>query len=255
MSAPLILVESDARGISRLTLNRPDKRNALSIALLDEFLAALQTLAESSSQRVLILQGAGPLFCAGMDLQEAANPEQVEEVTHLIYKVLLALYRSPLVTIAAVHGTALGGGAGLMAACDLVVATEETKIGFPETRRGLVAALIAAILLRELCPRDVREILLTGSLFEVKRAFELHLVNRITAFADLLPAVNHLANEILLGGPESVRATKRMLEALAPSSLERDFEITMAYSKDSRKSSEAEEGIRAFLEKREPRWS
>ncbi|MCE5317660.1 MAG: enoyl-CoA hydratase/isomerase family protein [Parachlamydia sp.] len=251
---PLITVERDGWGTSRFTLNRPEKRNALNVALLQELGVHLSNLSKDSTQRVLIIKGAGPVFCAGMDLAEAGNPKLADEVAQLIHDTLMTLYRLPQVTIAAVHGIAVGGGAGLMAACDLAIASDETKIGFPETRRGLIPALIAAILQRELCSRDLRELLLVGSLVDSRRALEMGLVNRVAAYADLLPAANHLASEILKGAPESVRATKRLLEELSPSSLDRDLDTAMAFSVDSRGSAEAEEGIRAFLEKREPHW-
>jgi methylglutaconyl-CoA hydratase len=243
-----LIVDTTQRGIAQVTLNRPEKRNALNLALLKALNVALKELADN---RVVILQGAGPVFSAGMDLSEAANPDLAEEITLAIRDLLIALYRSPLVIIAAVHGAALAGGAGLLAACDLVVAAEGTSIGFPETRRGLIAAQVSVLLRHQLPLHAVRELLLTGSLVDARRAYEMGLVNRIVPPQDLLSTAQRLASEILLGGPEAVKAAKRML---ASPTLEADLDIAMTFSRQARASKEADEGIRAFLEKRKPSW-
>ena len=167
---------------------------------------------------------------------------------------MLALYRTPLITIAALHGAAIGGGAGLVACCDLVVATQDAKIGFPETQRGLVPAQVAALLKRQCPMHSVRELLLVGALVHADRAAALGLVNQVVSFADLPAAVHHLAHEILKGGPQALKSTKRLLDALDPRSLEHDLDLCMQFSREAISSLEAEEGLRAFQEKREPRW-
>src|SRR4051794_32637318 len=138
MADSLVLSESAGPGIIRLTLNRPAKRNALSIALLEALLAALTAAEKDSAQRVLILTGAGPGFCAGLDLAEAADPDRAHRSAELIGEMLRRISESRLVTIAVVCGAAIAGGAGLMSACDFALAGETAQIGYPETRRGLV---------------------------------------------------------------------------------------------------------------------
>lgn len=254
MNAP-ILLESKGHGVSILTLNRPEKRNALSIALLQELCKQIKTLSESPKERILILNSNGPVFCAGMDLQEVSDLNLADSVLQGIRETLLALYRTPLITIAAVHGTAIGGGAGLLSCCDFVVATEEAKIGFPELQRGIVPSLISPFLMRQITMRHVRELLLLGPILDAHQALTFGLINRIVSFADLPGALHHLTEELIKGGPQTTKSTKRLLDALDPSSLERDLETCMKFSLESRHSSETEEGLSAFKEKREPKWS
>ncbi len=145
----LILVEPLERGIVSVTLNRPDRRNALSIDLLEQLCAEIEQLANDPAQRVVILRGAGPVFSAGLDLQEAADSSLVERSAAAVSRALNLLRTSPLIMIAAVQGGAFAGGAGLMAACDIVIAAADAKIGFPEARRGLLPALICDVLIAQ----------------------------------------------------------------------------------------------------------
>ncbi len=149
-----------------------------------------------------------------------------------------------------------GGGAGLLAACDIAIATSESKIGFPEVRRGLIAQRqIAPFLLRKLSGSNVRELLLTGSLVDAEQAYKMGLINHVTEFADLMPLALHLAEGILQGAPNALKATKQLIEDLAFSRLEDELEIAFKYAQASRKGTEAEEGISAFLEKRKAIWT
>src|SRR6266498_2340399 len=134
--------------VTTLTLNRPDKRNALNVELLEEFCAGIAAAESDASQRVLVLRGAGAVFCSGLDLAEAAQPERAIASAELVGKALRALATTRLITIAAVQGAAIAGGAGLMSACDFAVATRDAKFGYPEVRRGLVPALIMTFLRR-----------------------------------------------------------------------------------------------------------
>src|SRR2546421_11631005 len=156
MNASLITTEQREDGITILTLNRPAKRNALNAELMEACSEALESLAQDQTQRVIILRGEGPVFCAGLDLEEAFLPENAERTARLVARVLRAVYQVPQVTIAAVQGAAIAGGAGLMSACDLVVATRDARIGYPEVRRGLVAALVMFLFHRRGFGRGVR---------------------------------------------------------------------------------------------------
>ena len=251
-----VLISHDGP-VTTLTLNRPDKRNALNLALLDELAAAIQATEVRATQRVLVLRGAGPAFCAGLDLAEAAaSPDARNRSADMIGTVLAALATSRLVTIAAVHGAALAGGAGLMSACDFAVATTDTKFGFPEVKRGLVPALIMTFLRRQLRERDVRELLLLGQSFPAAHAHAIGLVNRIVADEAALAAeVRALGESVLQGAPEAIAQTKSLLRALWPSPLATDLERANALHLAARHSAEAREGIAAFQEKRTPNWA
>src|SRR3954465_8376712 len=176
---PLLLIEKQTPQITVLTLNRPERRNALSIELLSELTAALKVASDEPRERILILRGAGVAFCTGLDLKEAQNQTKAHATADLVAKTLVALSQTRLVTIAAVHGAAVAGGAGIMSACDYVVAAAKTKFGYPEVRRGLVAGLVMTFLRRQLRERDIRELLLGSDLIEADRAREMGLVNRV----------------------------------------------------------------------------
>lgn len=254
MNSELILTEAVGPGITRLTLNRAEKRNALSVDLLQALVAALDEVERDSAQRILLLTGAGPVFCAGLDLAEAADTNRAHESAELIARSLRRLAESRLVTIAVVRGAALAGGAGLMSACDFVVAEKSAQIGFPETRRGMVAALVMTFLRRQLRERDARQILLTGELFSAARAAAMGLVNEVVPEAELEPTAMKLADAVLAGGPEAVAETKRLLAKLWPTPLAADLDLAMSTHAQRRQSAELKEGIEAFKEKRAPKW-
>ncbi len=255
MNASLVLSESAGAGIVQLTLNRPEKRNALSVELLQGLLAALSAAERDPAQRVLILTGAGPAFCAGLDLAEAADPARAHESAELIAETLRRLSESRLVTIAVVRGAAIAGGAGLMSACDFALAEESAQIGYPETRRGLVAALVMTLLRRQLRERDARRLLLTGELVSGRHAEVIGLVNEALRTGDLMPAALHIAAEVLQGGPEAVVRTKQLLAQCWPAPLGQDLERAMKTHLEARQSAEIQEGTAAFREKRQPNWA
>src|SRR6202158_6342197 len=159
---PVVLVEKQSPQITIVTLNRPERRNSLTIELLNELMAAIKVASDEVGERVLILRGAGAAFCTGLDLKEAADQKKAHATAEMVAKTLVTLAETRLVTIAAVHGAAVAGGAGIMSACDFVVAAEKTKIGYPEVRRGLVAGLVMTFLRRQLRERDLRELLLAS---------------------------------------------------------------------------------------------
>src|SRR3954453_20635762 len=175
---PTVLIEKLTPKITVITLNRPDPRNALTVELMNELISALRVASDEASERVLILRGAGSAFCAGLDLK-AATPQNSHATAEMVAKTLLALSQTRLVTIAAVHGAAVAGGAGIMSACDYVVAAEGTKIGYPEVSRGLVAGLVMTFLRRQGGGRNMRELLLGSELIDTERAKQIGLVNRV----------------------------------------------------------------------------
>jgi methylglutaconyl-CoA hydratase len=251
----LVLVEKQSPQISVLTLNRPERRNALTIELMTELTEAIEKAAADEVQRVLILRGAGDAFCTGLDLKETAEMQKAHASAEMVAKTLVTLSQTRLITIAMVHGAAVAGGAGIMSACDFVIAAERTKVGYPEVRRGLVAGLVMTFLRRQVRERDLRELLLASELIDAKRAQEIGLVNRVVPPNELEKAAQNIASAILQGAPGAIANSKRLIEELWSSSVAEDVALALRHHMQARESAEAKEGIAAFLEKRPPKWS
>jgi len=250
---PVVLIERQTPQITLVTLNRPERRNALTIELLTELMAAIKVVSDEAQERILILRGAGAAFCTGLDLK-AASPENAHATAEMVAKALLALSQTRLVTIAAVHGAAVAGGAGIMSACDFVVAAEGTKIGYPEVRRGLVAGLVMTFLRRQTGERNMSELLLGSELIDAEGAKEIGLVNRVVSRENLMSEAQKFADSVLQGAPGALAQTKRLIEELWWRSVKEDVDLALKYHMQARESSEASEGIAAFNEKRPPNW-
>src|SRR5881396_3796583 len=205
---PVILIEKQSPQLTILTLNRPERRNALTIELLNELAAAMKMASDQPEQRIMILRGAGAAFCTGLDLKEAADPQKAHATAELVSKTLITLSQTRLITITAVHGAAVAGGAGIMSACDFVVAADGTRIGYPEVRRGLVAGLVMSSLRRQVGERNMRELLLGSELIDAERAREIGLVNRVVAPNDVMGEAQKFAHSVLQGAPGAVAQTK-----------------------------------------------
>jgi methylglutaconyl-CoA hydratase len=252
---PVVLVEKQSPQITVLTLNRPERRNSLTIELLNELISAITVASDQPNERVLILRGHGAAFCTGLDLKEAADSTKAQATAELVAKTLVTLAETRLVTIAAVHGAAVAGGAGIMSACDFVVAAEKTKIGYPEVRRGLVAGLVMTFLRRQVGERNMRELVLGGELIEAERAREIGLVNRVVSPNELMNDAQKFAQSVLQGAPNALTQTKRLIEELWSSSVKEDVDLALKHHMQARESDEAREGIAAFNEKRSPSWA
>jgi methylglutaconyl-CoA hydratase len=251
----VVLVEKQTPQITLVTLNRPERRNALTIELMSELTEAIENAAADPKQRILILRGAGKAFCTGLDLEAAANTSKAHATAEAVARLLLALAGTRLATIATVHGAAVAGGAGIMSACDFVIAAEKTKIGYPEVRRGLVAGLVMTFLRRQLRERDLRELLLMSELIDAERAHEIGLVNRVVPPDELETTAQTIATAIFQGAPGAITNSKRLLEELWSSSVADDVAVALRHHMEARESDEAKEGIAAFLEKRPPNWA
>jgi methylglutaconyl-CoA hydratase len=252
---PVVLIEKQSPQVTVVTLNRPERRNALTIELMTELVAAIELAAANEKQRILILRGAGPVFCAGLDLQETALTAHAHAAAEIVAKTLITLSQTRLITIAAVHGAAVAGGAGIMSACDFVLAAARTKFGYPEAKRGLVAGLVMTFLRRQLRERDIRELLLTSELIGATRAREIGLINRIVPPNELENETQKIVAAILQNAPGALTNTKRLIEELWCSSVKEDVERALRHHMQARESDEAREGISAFLEKRPPNWT
>ena len=251
---PVVLLETQTPQITIVTLNRPERRNALTIELLTELTAAIKVVSDDVHARILIFRGAGAAFCTGLDLK-AATPQNAQATAEMVAETLLTLGQTRLVTIAAVHGAAVAGGAGIMSACDFAVAAEGTKIGYPEARRGLVAGLVMTFLRRQTGERNMRELLLGSELIDAERAKEIGLVNRVVSQENLMSEAQKFADSVLQGAPEALTQTRRLIEELWWRSVKEDIDRALKYHMQARESSEAREGIAAFNEKRPPDWA
>ena len=252
---PVVLIEKQSPQITVVTLNRPQRRNSLTIELLNELVASIKVASDQADERVLILRGAGAAFCTGLDLKEAADQKTAHITAELVAKALITLAETRLVTIAAVHGAAVAGGAGIMSACDFVVAAEKTKIGYPEVRRGLVAGLVMTFLRRQVGERNMRELVLGGELIDAERARGIGLVNRVVAPDQLMIEAQKFADSVLRGAPNAIVQTKRLIEELWSTSVKEDVDLALKHHMRARESAEAREGIAAFNERRQPDWT
>ena len=251
---PTVLIEKRTPQITVLTLNRPERRNALTIELLTELISAIRVASEEPLVRILILRGAGAAFCTGLDLKEAADQAKAHATAEAVANTLITISQTHLITVAAVHGAAVAGGAGIMSACDFVVAAVRTKFGYPEVRRGLVAGLVMTFLRRQIGERNMRELSLGSELIDAERAREIGLVNRVVAQDDLISEALKFAESVLQGAPGAVKQTKRLIDELWWRSVKQDVDLALKHHIEARESAEAREGIAAFNEKRKPNW-
>lgn len=242
------------RHYTEIRLNRPEKRNALSCELMRQLIKELEAVSEDHCQRAVIFTGEGVVFCAGLDLQELADQRLAKESAALLSRLLMMIYSLPIVTICAVRGASIAGGAALMAACDLVLAEEGTRIGFPEVRRGIVAGFVSALLAKQVRIKEIKELLFLGEPVTAKRAQEMGLVTRVIAKGSLEAEKKAMVEKVLLGAPQTVRLSKALLEKLDETSLKASWTIAESFHLQSRASGEAKEGALAFLEKRKPEW-
>jgi methylglutaconyl-CoA hydratase len=246
-------------GIATVTLNRPEKRNAISFQLVDELLAALDEV-EKSPANVLIITGSGKAFCAGMDLEELksllgkTHDENVKDSTRMA-QFLRRLYDFPKATIAAVNGAAIAGGTGLATMCDFTLAVLEAKFGYTEVRIGFVPAIVSSILVWQVGHKIARDLLMSGRLFDAAEAHRLGLVNEVVAPEHLLERAQELARQILENSPSSVRATKKLINSFIATSLDQQIAQAIEDNARIRRTADFREGISSFLEKRRPRWS
>ena len=245
-------------GIATITLNRPDKRNAISFELIDDLLHALHEV-ETSDALVLIITGAGKAFCSGMDLENlkgllGRSPEQNLEDSQTMVRLFRSLYEFPKVTIAAVNGAAIAGGTGLALLCDFTLAVPETKFGYTEVRIGFVPAIVSTFLLRQVGEKHARDLLLTGRLFASDEAARMGLINEIVAAENLITRARELAASLMENSPASLRATKKLLSDHGRAELDQQIATAVRENAAIRTTADFREGITSFLEKRKPVW-
>ncbi len=249
-----IETERYSRSIREVVLCRAERRNALSIDLLEQLHSTLESLADEADLRVVILRGDGPVFSSGLDLKEAAEETLIERSAAALERTLRLVHDTPLILIAAVQGGTYAGGAGLMAACDIVVAAEDVHIGFPEARRGLVPALISHVLRRKVREGDLRDLFLVGAPIDGRRAMQVGLVQYLVPPGNLLSEARRIAESVVSGGPNTIRMTKQLLNDLFEASHSPQERPLADLHLAARRSAEAREGLAAYMEKRPPAW-
>lgn len=246
-------------GTATITLNRPEKRNAISFELIDDLLHALDEVAKSDAI-VLIVTGAGKAFCSGLDLDNlkallGSSPEQNLQDSQTMVQLFRSLYEFPKVTIAAVNGAAIAGGTGLALLCDFTLAAPDAKFGYTEVRIGFVPAIVSTFLLRQVGEKRARDLLLTGRIFGAEEAARMGLVSEIVPAENLMARARELAALLMENSSASLRATKQLLTDHARAELDAQIEAAVRENAAIRTTADFREGILSFLEKRKPVWT
>ena len=251
----------ETRGaVGRITLARPEVRNAFDDGLIAELTRAFAASGEDPAVRVVVLAGEGPTFCAGADvswMREAGgySKEENEADAERMARMLRTIDACPKPVIALAHGAAIGGGVGLVAAADIAIAAEETVFSLAEVKLGILPAAISPYVLRAIGPRSARDLFLTGERFDAREALRVGLVHRVVPPADLEEAGRRKIAALLSSGPEAVRAAKALIERVTGMGPEEAMPQTVRTIAERRASAEAREGLSAFLEKRKPAWA
>lgn len=249
----------EQRGPARwLTLNRPDKRNALSRDLVRGLHGAVTTAASFDSVRCIVLAGAGPVFCAGADLNEfrqADDPAVLAADGELLARTLEAISASPKPVIARVHGAAIGGGVGLVSACDFAIADLDARFTLSEVRLGLTPATISPFVLRALGRRNTQAFMLASTPVDAQEARRIGLLTKVVEPQALDAAVDDLVEHLTQAAPGALADVKTLLNDVDGLSLEDARDMTVQALSDRRLSAEGQEGMAAFLEKRRPHWA
>ena len=244
--------------IAHITLNRPDKRNAISAQMIADLQSALDAI-EKSHARVAILTGAGKAFCAGMDLEMLSaiakqSPAENQEDSRRIAKMLRRIWSFPRPLIAAVNGAAYAGGCGIATLCDFTLAVPEAKFGYTEVKIGFLPAIVSVFLTRQIGEKRSRDLLLTGRIIDAAQAKEYGLVTDVVPAERLMDAAHELAETLISASPSSLARAKRLLVSAVANSVDADLERAILENARIRCTPDFQEGVASFLEKRKPVW-
>lgn len=249
-----------ANRVATITLNRPEKRNALNAQVVTELKQAFAKAAEDQEAKVIVLAAAGDAFCAGADLaylqelQTNSYEENLADSTHLM-ELFAQIYTMPKVVIAKIQGHAIAGGCGLATVCDLSVSVEEAKFGYTEVRIGFIPAIIKVFLLRKIGEGKSKELLLTGDLISAEEAKEFGLINRVVAAAELDEAVDSFAKKLVAkNSGQSMGMTKQMIAHVQTLNLGDGLKYAAGQNAQARATEDCQKGIAAFLNKEKPSW-
>lgn len=252
------LILEIAGEIAHITLNRPDKRNAMSATMMAELQTALDEI-EKSHARVGILTGAGKAFCSGMDLEMLAaiaqqSPAENQEDSRRMAKMFRRIWSFPRPLIAAVNGAALAGGCGIATLCDFTLSVPEAKFGYTEVKIGFLPALVSVFLTRQIGEKKARDLLLTGRILEAAEAKEFGLINEIVSGEKLIERAKELAGVLIAASPGSLSRAKRLMTSSAAATVDHDLERAILENARIRCTPDFKEGLASFLEKRKPVW-
>ncbi|MBO6892046.1 MAG: crotonase/enoyl-CoA hydratase family protein [Roseibium sp.] len=260
MSFETITISVDARGVATLTLNRPEKHNSLSGAMINELTAVASQIGADKNIRAVILTGAGRSFCAGGDLGWMREQFHADRATRMsearkLAMMLKALNELPKPVIGHVQGQAFGGGIGMMSVCDAVVAVDSAKFGLTEVRLGLIPATISPYVLARMGEGKARRVFMSARIFGAEEARQLDLVAEVVAEDQLDAAVERQIKPYLAAAPAAVAASKALARSLGPAITDDIIDDTISRLADTWETAEAREGISAFFEKRKPDWT
>lgn len=245
--------------IATITLDRPEKRNAISAEMITDLLTALDEAAASSAF-VTILTGSGKAFCAGMDIDGLRGlavqlPQDHLEDSHRMAAMFRRIYSFPKPLIAAVNGAAIAGGCGIATLADFTLSVPEAKFGYTEVRIGFIPALVSVFLRRQVGDKQARDLLLTGRIIDAHEAFRLGLVTEIAPGEKLISRAREIADSLLAVSPTSVLRTKKLLYQTEHAALDEELDLAIQENASIRSTEDFREGVASFLEKRPPRWT
>jgi len=248
-------------GVAELMLDRPAKRNALTRELISQLTASIAAVAAQPSIRVLVISGAGPAFCAGMDLDEMQQRSEREDARKQWLRdasdyrdLLVAIFQLNVPTIALVHGPAVAGGFGIALACDFVLASSHAKFALPEPKRGITAAVVSPLLVHRIGAGAALPILLSSNVLTAEEAYRVGVCHSVVSPEQLPESREALLTSILSGAPGALALTKELVRSFHEAALLEQLEAGMKVSAEARDTSEAREGLAAFLEKCVPSW-
>jgi methylglutaconyl-CoA hydratase len=244
--------------LATITLNRPEKRNAITTQMIADLQSALDAI-EKTNTRVVIITGMGKAFCAGIDLEllqaiAQQTPAENQDDSRRIAKMFRKIWSYSRPLIAAVNGHALAGGCGIATLCDFTLSVPEAKFGYTEVKIGFLPAIVSVFLSRQIGEKRCRDLLLTGRLVEASEAKELGLVNEIVSSERLMERAHELAADLLAASPSSITRAKHLLVSAAAAGVDHDLERAVLESARVRCTPDFKEGLAAFLEKRKPIW-
>jgi len=254
-----VLERSKEGKVAYVRLNRPEVRNAFNAALIAALTQAFVDLGADPGVRAIVLSGEGPVFCGGADISwmraslELTFEENVADA-RAMSDMFRAIDRCPKPVIGKIHGAALGGGAGLAAVCDIVIASADAIFGFTEVKLGIIPAVISPFVLAKIGKSNARALFLTGERFDAKRAHHIGLVHEVVVADTLDVCIERVVNEILTAGPSAVAAAKALIPLVGESTYEKSRELTAQAIAEQRTTPEGQEGLRAFLERRKAGW-
>lgn len=254
-----VLKRFTAGAVAVVRLNRPDVRNAFNAELIAALTAEIKALADEESVRAVVLSGEGKVFCGGADIswmRASLNLKYDQNVAdaQAMSDMFRAIERCPKPVIGKVHGAALGGGAGLAAVCDIVIASADAVFGFTEVKLGIIPAVISPFVLAKIGVSNARALFLTGERFDAKRALHIGLVHEVVVADTLDVCIERITTEIASAGPNAVAAAKALIPRVTAATYDESRDITAEAIAQQRTSEEGQEGLRAFLERRKADW-